>query len=79
MKCPTCVEEGEKSKIFPLGSSMTLMYCAPFYDEEGVYHHHDGNIITSEYRCSREHHWVEKRNPSCPAGDWPEPKEVEQV
>ena len=54
------------------------MYCQPFYDEEGTYHHHDGNIVTSEYDCSRGNHWIEKFHPKCPAGDYPEPTAVEE-
>ena len=36
-------------------TSGTLMYSAPYYDENGVYHHEDPNVYTTEYECSLGH------------------------
>lgn len=70
MKCPECVKENKKSEVYPSVGSTTSIYCQPFYDEEGNYHDHDSNIITTEYRCSNDHTWQEKTTGSCWCG-WP--------
>src|SRR2546430_16577299 len=72
MKCNECIKEGKTSKVYPQGGTSTLMYCPPFYDEAGVYHHHDCNVKTFLYRCSRGHTWIEKQDPMCPGCglDW---------
>lgn len=67
MKCPECVKAGTPSRLYPGGSSSTCMYCPPFYDEEGVYHHHDMNTITNGYRCSNGHAWKTSHRHKCPA------------
>ena len=66
MKCQKCVEGGKTSKVFPMGARKTLLGYKPFYDEHGVYHIHDRNIITSLYRCSNEHMWEVKSKKECP-------------
>lgn len=71
MICPECKKQGLKSKVYPGSSTRTLMYCPPFYDEEGRYHHHDSNITATEYSCSRGHKWTEETTGSCWCG-WPE-------
>ena len=52
MICPECKKEGKKSIVYPGYGSTTLMYCQPFYDENGKYHHHDMNTTTTPYSCS---------------------------
>lgn len=65
MKCPECVKNNQKS-IMSVGTSMTtLMYSAPFYDEEGRYHSHNPNTTTTEYSCSNGHRWRESVKPKC--------------
>lgn len=73
MKCSTCAKQGLRSRVTPGVGSMTLMYFAPFYNEDGAYHHHDGNTMTTPYSCSHGHEWMETSNPSCPniSCDWP--------
>ena len=67
MKCPECIKLGLRSKIFAGMSSGTLMCCHPFYDEDGVYHHHDYNKTTTNYSCSNGHSWSETIRNQCPA------------
>ena len=67
MKCEECVEAGEKSRITPHGSSKTLMYCARYYDEEGVFHNHDYNTVRSSYSCSNGHRWSSSGKGACSA------------
>lgn len=78
MKCPECQKSGLKSRVTNEGSSSTLMYCAPFYDEEGRYHNHDSNIITTLYLCSNGHYWNEKSKRSCWCG-WPNKEEADKA
>jgi len=67
MKCPECVKLGAKSLVYPGICSSTLMYCPPYYDEEGNLHIHDGNITTCQYSCSNGHKWSEVvPNKPCP-------------
>ena len=65
MKCPECVRDGERSIVTIGPGYSTLAYAAPFYDEEGRHHHHDPNVHTSEYSCSRGHSWAEVHRGSC--------------
>lgn len=76
MKCPECVKEGKKSRVTPSGGPVTAMYCAPYYDEDGAYHHHDRNLSTTNYSCSNGHQWQETNPfPKCVSCDWPNVKE----
>ena len=59
MFCPGCKEQGLKSKIYVGASTTTLLGFTPFYDEEGNYHCHDPNTITTSYSCSNGHRWQE--------------------
>lgn len=71
MICKTCKDEGKKSEVYPGMAMTTLMYCRPYYDEEGTYHHHDRNTTTTDYRCSNGHAWTERRRGGiCPGCDW---------
>lgn len=82
MKCPYCVEEGKRSKVYDLGGSVTLMGGNfSFYDENGIFHHHDPNMITSYYSCTNDHHWSERRKASCPTSycDWNKNNETQRI
>lgn len=67
MKCPECVEAGEKSRVTPLGGMVTAMNWTPYYDEEGVYHSHDRNWRNMGYKCSNGHQWSTRTHSRCPA------------
>ncbi len=65
-RCPFCNDEGLKSTVNLPGSSVsTAMMPHRFYDEDGRFHHHGGNTITSEYRCSQGHRWLESSKGGC--------------
>ena len=66
MKCPECVKAGEKSTVFEGVGTVTCMYFQPYYDEEGEYHHHDGNSYTNSYSCSNGHQWSTSTTGRCP-------------
>lgn len=66
MKCPFCVEQGLRSKIYPRGGGfVTLMGTRSFYDEDGNGHDHDPNWRTSSYRCSNLHNWSRSSRGGC--------------
>jgi len=66
--CVECKKLGEKSSIYANGSSSTLMSGGPpYWDEDGIYHSHDPNTITSAYSCSKGHAFTIKSRSSCPA------------
>lgn len=68
MKCPKCKELGLKSNVFNEGGTTTLMGYPTYYDEDGVYHHHDRNSIKTGYHCSEGHRFytIQKGTP-CPS------------
>ena len=69
MKCPVCVKTGQRSEVRENGpGSCTLMYCAQYSDEDGVYHPHDCNTTTGLLRCSNGHEWVVGTSGSCHCG-----------
>jgi hypothetical protein len=70
MICPFC--DGALSKVYPHGGTITAMYCPPYYDEEGRFHHHDVNWRNEEYSCSNGHQWVVGSQGQCPSCSWPD-------
>jgi hypothetical protein len=70
MKCPVCVEKNLKSSVYPGMSTSTLLWCPPYYDEEGKYHCHDGNNHKTDYNCSQGHVWSESNTGVCPSCDF---------
>lgn len=69
MICEECKKEGKISRVFDEGSSSTLLNFKRYWDENGVYHVHDPNKITTSYRCSNGHTFVIKMLSQCPAKD----------
>lgn len=72
MICQKCKEQGLKSRVTGGVGSITCVYYAPYYDEEGVYHSHDGNRASASYQCSNGHRWSQSSYGFCPAPgcDW---------
>lgn len=67
MKCPECVSSGQRSKLYNRGSTSTLMGGGmPYYDEEGEYHAHDPNKVTTGWECSNGHSFFETHMRPCP-------------
>ena len=71
MLCPECQKLGLKSKACPGPGTTTLMYCPPFYDEEGRLHDHDSNVMRQGFTCSRGHSWNKEWMDGCWCG-WPD-------
>jgi hypothetical protein len=70
MKCKECEKEGKKSFVMPGLTMSTSAYYQPYYDEDGKYHNHDGNAVTTSYYCSNDHHWHASQKKTCPNCDW---------
>lgn len=68
MICPQCKAEDKKSCVREGMGMTTAMYCAPYYDEDGKYHHHDYNSTTREYHCTNGHSWTERTSGKCWCG-----------
>jgi hypothetical protein len=70
--CETCATEGQKSIVTSGGACTTLMGFQSYYDEEGVFHSHDPNRTTADFRCSRGHAWKhEMPKRKCQNCAWP--------
>ena len=70
MKCAECEKAGETSRVYVGMGMTTSMFCQPYYDEQGIYHHHDLNITTQSFSCSRGHAWAATVPNHCPSCDW---------
>lgn len=75
-RCAECEKSGQTPRqIYPLGSRSTLLGGNFSYYEDGEFHSHDPNAVTTGYRCSRGHEWSETSHRPCPTcGDWKEEK-----
>jgi hypothetical protein len=58
MRCPECVNEGKKSKVYIGNTEATLLFFYPYYDEDGKFHMNDPNQYTTNYRCNNGHKWT---------------------
>ena len=55
MKCPECVENGEKSRVFCGPATTTCMAVISYYDEDGKFVIDAPHIRTTSYSCSNGH------------------------
>ena len=68
MKCPQCEVAGERSRVYPAGEVVAMgMGANDYYDEDGIYHHHDPNSTNKTYSCSKGHRWGWQYWQRCPA------------
>lgn len=79
MKCPVCVEAGERSNVYVGMGTVTLAYYPPFYDEDGKLHTHDANTATTDYTCSNGHAFSVTSFGSCFTCGWSGGKDVVTV
>ena len=69
MICPVCWWNRLKATVFG-GAGITMpIGCHPYWDEEGIYHSHDGSIRSSYYHCSNGHKWKVSYVRGCSAPD----------
>jgi hypothetical protein len=71
MKCSECIKLGTVStiRISQSQPASDIIWGRPeYYDETGVYHNHDPNILSTTYRCSNGHVWTDLSSVTpCPA------------
>jgi hypothetical protein len=71
--CPTCSAAGQRStvRITTSATKAALADKLPtdhFWDEDGVEHHHNPNIIRTDYMCSNGHRFYERSSWECGCG-----------
>lgn len=66
MICPTCKENGMRSRVYSQGTRSTLIgYTQSYYDENGNYvENPDPNRHTTTYLCSNGHQWTVTEGPA---------------
>lgn len=67
MKCKECQESDRQSRVYRGPTSSTVMGYSSYYDEEGVYHQHNMNQVSTSYSCSNGHWWNQDSPQLCPA------------
>ena len=57
MICPQCETAGERSRVYPGGTEVTLLTASQYWDEDGVFVEDDPNTRTQSFSCSNGHNW----------------------
>jgi hypothetical protein len=78
MKCPACAQQNKKSTVQTGPSMSACVSYSGYYDEDGKYHHHDDNAVTTDCRCSNGHHFAYSPANTCWCG-WEGKKEKYQI
>jgi len=64
--CPQCWENNQTSTIRLGAGRRTQRGIKSYYDEEGLYHSHDGNVERGNWHCSNKHHGEYIKYNKCP-------------
>ena len=59
-RCPFCVKLGQRSTVERGWTTRTLLATYEYWDELGCHEYVDNNTTTTNYTCSRGHHWTQK-------------------
>ena len=60
MKCPECIENGEKSCVYPVSTTITSLGGSMYWDEDGeLVVDDDPSTGYISYSCSNGHQWGE--------------------
>ena len=57
MICAQCESAGERSRVYPGETDITLLQVVSYYDEDGVFVTDDPNTRTQAFSCSNGHNW----------------------
>jgi hypothetical protein len=68
MICKKCQDSGQRSIVRILGTKKGDIPKDFFFDEEGVEHSHDPNVVTTQFRCSNGHRFQEISSWQCHCG-----------
>lgn len=64
--CPLCWENNQTSTIRLRANRITQKEIQSYYDEEGLYHSHDGNVGRGDWSCSNKHYGEYVKYTKCP-------------
>jgi hypothetical protein len=69
MKCPECVRMGQQSRLYMPTSYFSTAKAGTetYYDEDGIWHHHDANRSGGTGWCSQGHTLDVMLSTKCPA------------
>lgn len=70
MICPECKGKNLKSIVMINNTTMTCMGWLPYYNEDGKYHSHNPNKISTSYICSNKHCFNMSALAPCPSCDY---------
>ena len=60
-ECPTCKADGVVCRATSVEKKqITRLKPVEYWDEEGLYHWHDLNMIKATWRCLKGHKWSEE-------------------
>ena len=79
MICPACQEQGLTSTVQTNGQMKTFMSYPGYHDEEGKYHKHDNNSVTTVGKCSNGHIFSYRYKTSCWCGWEGMPEQYEML
>jgi hypothetical protein len=66
MICNECKQNNLRSRVYILDSFYDLQEAQDrFFDEDGKWHVHDTNSITTKYRCTKNHEWSQVKYATC--------------
>lgn len=73
MLCPTCQQSGQRSivkiakvnGVKPGGPPADQQPVKHFWDEDGVEHFHNPNVVITQYLCSNGHRFAERSSWQC--------------
>ena len=68
MICEMCREAGKTSTVRVLNTKEPQIPKDHFWDEDGNEHHHNPNIVTTNFRCSNGHRFEEISSWECHCG-----------
>ena len=63
--CPWCQHAGDRSTVRSVQIMTRQGKYDHYYDEDGNYHRHSGDVTVESFICARGHQWKEKWSPPC--------------
>ncbi len=65
MICPTCSTTNQRSTVRVIRTTPGKLEKVHFWDEDGVEHYHNPNVIVTELECSNGHRFAERSSWEC--------------
>lgn len=70
MICEQCRTSGQRSTVRIVGTKQGRVPSDHFFDEQGVEHSHNPNVVSTIYKCSNGHSFEERSSWQCAACGW---------